>query len=294
MERDPVRQKLKDLLWKRGLTMAAASVALGRNRAYMHQYLERGLPKVLNYPDSVTLGELLDCDPAELRHETVPKRKPAKRTRRIPPAGIPGVPLSAIPEMEIDAAAGPGALNEEFATEKARWYLPEVMVRHEADANPEGLRILRVRGNSMEPEMSAGDRIVVDTARRIPATGEMAVLWDGNGLVVKRIETVREPGPPQAAIDLRQPGLCALYLPRPGSAHRRQGAVDHQASVNGGGTKAQPARLSCRGTATASWPRGSRPCASPGRPGLHLISANPDYTPITHRGRKSHEWSGYR
>ena len=157
MERDPVRQKLKDLLWKRGLTMAAASLALGRNRAYLHQYLERGLPKVLNYPDSVTLGVLLDCDQAELRHETVPKRKPAKRTRRIPPAGIPGVPLSAVPEMEVDAAAGPGALNEEFATEKARWYLPEGMDRHEADANPEGLRILRVRGNSMEPEMSAGD-----------------------------------------------------------------------------------------------------------------------------------------
>ena len=57
MERDPVRQKLKDLLWKRGLTMAAASLALGRNRAYLHQYLERGLPKVLNYPDSVTLGD---------------------------------------------------------------------------------------------------------------------------------------------------------------------------------------------------------------------------------------------
>ena len=285
MERDPVRQKLKDLLWKRGLTMAAASVALGRNRAYMHQYLERGLPKVLNYPDSVTLGELLDCDPAELRHETVPKRKPAKRTRRIPPAGIPGVPLSAIPEMEIEAAAGPGALNEEFATEKARWYLPESMVRHEADANPEGLRILRVRGNSMEPEMSAGDRIVVDTARRIPATGEMAVLWDGNGLVVKRIETVREPGPPQLRSDLRQPGLCALYLPRPGSAHRRQGPVDHQACVNGRGTKAQPARWPCCRTATASWPSGSRPCASPGRTGCTRSLPTLTTRPITRRGR---------
>ena len=197
MERDPVRQKLKDLLWKRGLTMNAASLALGRNRAYMHQYLERGLPKVLNYPDSVTLGVLLDCDPAELRHDTVPKRKPANRTRRIPPAGIPGAPLSAVPEMEVEAAAGPGALNDEFAVEKARWHLPEGMIRHEADANPEGLRILRVRGNSMEPEMREGDRLVVDTARRVPATGEMFVLWDGNGLVVKRIETVREPGPPR-------------------------------------------------------------------------------------------------
>ena len=197
MERDPVRQKLKDLLWKRGVTMNAASLALGRNRAYMHQYLERGLPKVLNYPDSVTLGELLDCDPAELRHETVPKRKPAKKKRRSPPAGVPGVPLSAVPEMEVEAAAGPGALNDEFAVEKARWHLPEGMIRHEADANPEGLRILRVRGNSMEPEMREGDRLVVDTARRVPATGEMFVLWDGNGLVVKRIETVREPGPPR-------------------------------------------------------------------------------------------------
>ena len=120
MERDPVRQKLKDLLWKRGLTMAAASLALGRNRAYLHQYLERGLPKVLNYPDSVTLGVLLDCDPAELRHDTVPKRKPANRTRRIPPAGIPGAPLSAISEMEVEAAAGPGSLNEEFAVPRRR------------------------------------------------------------------------------------------------------------------------------------------------------------------------------
>ena len=106
MERDPVRQKLKDLLWKRGVTMNAASLALGRNRAYMHQYLERGLPKVLNYPDSVTLGELLDCDPAELRHETVPKRKPAKKKRRSPPAGVPGVPLSAVPEMTTASISG--------------------------------------------------------------------------------------------------------------------------------------------------------------------------------------------
>ena len=98
---------------------------------------------------------------------------------------------------EVVAAAGPGALNEEFAAEKAYWYLPESMVRHESGADPEHLRLLRVRGNSMEPEMSAGDRLMVDTAQRVPITGEMFVLWDGNGLVVKRIETVREAGPPR-------------------------------------------------------------------------------------------------
>ena len=127
--------------------------------------------------------------------KTIPKRKTWTRKPREKAATIPAAGLAFVPEMEVEAAAGPGALNEEFVSEKARWYLPEGMIRHEADAKPEGLRIMRVRGNSMEPDMSEDDRIVVDTARRIPATGEMFVLWDGNGLVVKRVETLREPGP---------------------------------------------------------------------------------------------------
>ena len=110
-----------------------------------------------------------------------------------PPA--PGAGLATVPEMEVEAE--PGALNEEFAAETARWHLPEGMLRHEGDANPENLHILRVRGNSMEPEMRECDRLVVDTARRVPATGELFVLWDGNRLVVKRVETVREDGAPR-------------------------------------------------------------------------------------------------
>ena len=93
--------------------------------------------------------------------------------------------------MAVEAAAGPGALNEEFAAETARWHLPEGMLRHEGAVKPENLRILRVRGNLMEPEMRDGDRLMVDISRRVPATGEMFVLWDGNGLVVKRVETMR-------------------------------------------------------------------------------------------------------
>ena len=38
--------------------------------------------------------------------------------------------------------------------------------------------------------------------------------WDGNGLVAEGIETVREPGPPRAAPDLRQPGLHTYKPPR--------------------------------------------------------------------------------
>ena len=46
----------------------------------------------------------------------------------------------------------------------------------------------------MESELSDGDRLVVGTAVGTPAAGEMFVLWDGAGLVVKRIEVLPPDG----------------------------------------------------------------------------------------------------
>ncbi len=203
MERDPLRQKIRDLLWQRGLTMKEASAAIGRSPSYLHQFLERGTPKALGYADAESLAKLLGCKASELRLSEPPRRRPQKRRRRTAP--LPGAPLVAIPEVAVEAAAGPGALNEEFAAEKARWYLPEGMIRHEGDADPGSLRVLRARGDSMEPLISDGDRLLVDIARRSPDTGEMAVLWDGSGLVVKRVEVLPHAEPPRLRLHSANP-----------------------------------------------------------------------------------------
>ena len=202
VRRDPLRLRLKDLLRRNDVTLRAASLALGRNQTYLQQFVDRGIPAVLGYRDTETLGRMLDCDPSELRHDFVPKRRPMKRRPPRIPAGLPGAPVAAIPEVTVEVSAGAGAVTEEFVDEAARWHWPENMIRHEAGADPGDLRILRVRGNSMEPEMQEGDRIVVDVSRRLPATGETFVLWDGNGLVVKRVDAVHagaedEDGPPR-------------------------------------------------------------------------------------------------
>ena len=191
VRRDPVRLRLRDLLRRNDLTLAAASLALGRNRSYLHQYVDRGIPAVLGYSDSEALAGMLGCEPSELRHEAVPKRRPMKRKSPRMPAAVPGAPLVAVREVTVEVSAGAGALAREFVSETALWHWPENMIRHEAGADPENLRILRVRGNSMEPELRDGDRIVVDVSRRLPATGETFVLWDGIGLVVKHVEVVR-------------------------------------------------------------------------------------------------------
>ena len=191
VRRDPVRLRLKDLLRRNDLTLAAASLAIGRNKTYLQQYVDRGIPAVLGYRDSETLAGMLGCDPSELRHDVVPKRRPMKRKPPRMPAKLPGAPVAVIPEVTVEVSAGAGTFAEEFVSETALWQWPENMIRHEAGAEPGNLRILRVRGNSMEPELSDGDRIVVDVSRRLPATGETFVLWDGIGLVVKRVEVVR-------------------------------------------------------------------------------------------------------
>ena len=187
MDRDLVRDRLQQRLWEAGVSLAEASLAIGRNKAYLQQYLARGMPRVLSHQDSEALAKRLECDPGELRHDALPPPKPWKRRKRRKNAG-----KAAVTEVEVEAAAGPGAWNEEFVMEKGRWQLPEGMIRHEGDADPAALRILRVRGVSMEPELKDGDRLLVDTARRLPAAGELFVLWDGDGLVVKRV--VPSPG----------------------------------------------------------------------------------------------------
>ena len=136
VRRDPVRPRLKDLLRRNDLTLKAASLAIGRNRRYLQQYVDRGIPAVLGYRDSETLGEMLGCDPEELRHEAVPKRRPMKRRPPRIPAGLPGAPLVAVREVTVEVSAGAGTLAEEFVSETALWHWPENMIRHEAGAEP--------------------------------------------------------------------------------------------------------------------------------------------------------------
>lgn len=190
MQNDPVRQKIRDLLWERGLNMRVASRAIGRNVSYVHGFLERGTPKVLSHRDAEKLAGVLGCEADDLRHaQRPPTRKGRGRKPRSSraPDGSPA-PLSGIPEVEVEVSAGPGAFADEHVVEKSRWLLPEGMIRYEGGAVPGAICVLRVRGESMEPELSEGDRLIIDTSRRTPDTGEMFVLWDGNGLVVKRVE----------------------------------------------------------------------------------------------------------
>ena len=51
----------------------------------------------------------------------------------------------------------------------------------------------------MLPTLSDGDRIVIDTSHKTPSPHGVYVLWDGTGLVTKRV-TVISGDPPQVRL----------------------------------------------------------------------------------------------
>ena len=206
MKPDSFRARLRELLERNDVTMKRASQAIGRNHSFIHQYLTREHPRVLRQRDSEALAKLLGCEPGELRHPTVPPRKPAKRQRRRPPAGTP---VAEVLEIAGDATAFL-VCNEKVPRESPRWFLPEAMLRQEGCTDPCDLRIVSVRGDAMEPLLSEGDRLVIDTARTNPTTGQLCVIFDGSGLAVRRVEVVHGTEPAQWRLTCANPNYAPI------------------------------------------------------------------------------------
>ena len=58
------------------------------------------------------------------------------------------------------------------------------------NSRPEELRKITLGGDSMEPLASRGDRLLIDISERDPVPPGIFMVWDGRGLVTKRIEHV--------------------------------------------------------------------------------------------------------
>lgn len=72
---DAVRKLILERLDELGLTMAEASMKIGRNHAYLQQFLKRGIPAELHERDRERLSELLKVPQEKLRGASAPLPK---------------------------------------------------------------------------------------------------------------------------------------------------------------------------------------------------------------------------
>jgi len=202
---DPIRLRVLKLLDEKGSDLKKASLAVRKNPAYVHQFIYRGTPKALPEDVRNALANYLDVHESELRHTEMPAGKayaetnpPGADIRRKRKPIVDG--FSAVTEIDVRASAGPGAINDGLEESKETWLFPDPVIRHEFRARAKDLHIVTIDGDSMEPLLGSGDRILIDTSQRVPVPPGIFVIWDGMGIVAKRVEHVPHSEPPKIVI----------------------------------------------------------------------------------------------
>lgn len=160
------------------MDMKQLSLALGKNHAYVQQFLTRGIPARLKEQDRRKLSELLDIPENELGGP-----KPTSSTTRPTPQ------FKTVTEYDIRASAGDGALTSEENV-RSQWPFDPSYISDFLGLSTNDLAIIEVRGDSMEPTLSSGDRVMVHLADKQISQPGIFIIYDGGGTVIKRVEKI--------------------------------------------------------------------------------------------------------
>ena len=177
-ESQDARIALDRLIAERGENYADLSRLIGRNPAYIQQFIKRGTPRKLDEDDRRVLARYFGVSERALGGAVVPMAAIA-RTRGIPP-------VVAVPRLSLGASAGNGSLDDDERAAGAMAFDAH-WLRH-LGVRPQRVSIIRVDGESMAPTLSDGDDIMVDhddDAMRL-RDGVYVLRLDGV-LMVKRI-----------------------------------------------------------------------------------------------------------
>ena len=169
---DP-RLILEQLCAERGEDFAGLSRMLGRNPAYIQQFVRRGVPKRLKEDERRKLARYFSVS------ETLLGGPPDEP---VAPNG-----LISIKRHPVTVSAGPGAIvTEELG--KPYFGFDERWLKSLTPSPPANLSIVRVEGDSMAPTLSAGDDILVDLGDGAERLRDgIYVLRIDDALVVKRL-----------------------------------------------------------------------------------------------------------
>lgn len=193
METGDPRAVLGRLIDERGEDCASLSRLIGRNPAYIQQFLKRGSPRRLAEPDRQRLARYFGVPEAWLGGATLPERNT----------------LVTVPVLETAASAGPGAVGEDRLSAAGMGFSEQWLRRLRPGGGCDGLSVIAVRGDSMLPTLADGDEILVDRHDAGDALRDgIYVLRVDGVLLVKRLVregdalAVRSDNPAAGPIDL--------------------------------------------------------------------------------------------
>jgi phage repressor protein C with HTH and peptisase S24 domain len=152
-ESQHARLALDRLIAERGENYADLSRLIGRNSAYIQQFIKRGTPRKLDEDDRRVLARYFGVAEEVLGAAARDPVRLAARGRRLPA-------VVAVPRLALGASAGGGSLDDDERAAGALAF-DAGWLRH-LGVRPQRVSIIRVDGESMAPTLNDGDDIMVD------------------------------------------------------------------------------------------------------------------------------------
>lgn len=170
---DDVRENLMRAAEQAEVPLLRLSRMIGRNDAYLQQFVKRGTPRVLPERERAILAGYLGLAESAL--------------------GGPVDTSVGVRRLDVAASAGPGALDRALGGDPLATVerFPAALIERLA-LRPDTLSLIVARGDSMEPTIADGDDILVDASdRRVGSRNgrrpAIFVLRSDDALIVKRL-----------------------------------------------------------------------------------------------------------
>ncbi len=175
MNIDQIRIHIDRLIKEKGKNYRSLSMAIGKNEAYLHQYINKGSPRRLPEQQRRKLAALLDVDEQQLTDIKLPKSVETS----------PKTAQNTIIEMISPI------MDKNGATSTAGFLsLPATDISTIFQAPNENIKFTRISGDSMQPTLTDGDYIFIDFAQNHLSGDGLYMIQTANTLCVRRIQQI--------------------------------------------------------------------------------------------------------
>ena len=193
MDKEEIRGKIAKLIADKQLSLAQVSLNIGKNVAYLHQYITKGSPVRLPEEQRKKLALILGVDEQELTDLPITAPIPAHMNgintmaEKLTSLFIKKDEEAVIDMIDATACCGDGIDN---LPEKVcgHWKLPLTEFKSLASGNPNNIKMLRVQGDSMQPTINEGDFVWVDVSNNFVGSDGIYLIRMATGLAVKRLQ----------------------------------------------------------------------------------------------------------
>lgn len=185
---EEIRKYLDEKIAEKGTNYRELSLAIGRKDQYIHQYIKYGLPQQLKEDDRRAIARILDIDEQELSSKPLyPPITPIhsdgisvlmdQALKLISNLRKKNIETISIDMLDAVACCGTGV--ENFSENvNGKWLMPLVDFRQITMSAPDNIKMIKVKGDSMEPtlRMAIGYWLTFPISRPIRTVFSYSVL----------------------------------------------------------------------------------------------------------------------